>query len=211
MPRRQQWLRHRPRRIRQLAPPDTHRDALPSRENGQDSAEAFDLGLYQPTKGRILIDGTDLRTLDLVARRRCLSGAFQDFFMFEYPVQRSVGVGDLPNIDSAEHVNAAVRRAGADRLVKELPKGLETQIGVTWQSGVGLSHGQWQRIALARAYMRRTSWWWFSTSLRLHWMPRQNTPSSTDMPRQPEKINASIRAGLRFWCHTDSPPSRWRI
>jgi len=127
-------------------------------ENGAGKSTLVNLicGLYQPTKGRILIDGTDLRNMDLAAWRRCLSGAFQDFFMFEYPVQQSVGVGDVRNIGSAEHVSAAVRRAGADRLVMELPKGLETQLGVTWESGVALSHGQWQRIALARAYMRTT-------------------------------------------------------
>lgn len=127
-------------------------------ENGAGKSTLVKLicGLYRPTTGRILIDGTDLRDMDLEAWRRRLSGAFQDFFMFEYPVQQSVGVGDLRNIDSAEHVGDAVRRAGADRLVMELPRGLETQLGVTWESGVGLSHGQWQRMALARAYMRRT-------------------------------------------------------
>lgn len=127
-------------------------------ENGAGKSTLVKLicGLYEPTKGRILIDGTDLRSLDLAAWRQHLSGAFQDFFMFEYPVQQSVGVGDLPNIDSAGHVNAALGRAGAERLVMELPKGLDTHLGVTWESSVGLSHGQWQRIALARAYMRRT-------------------------------------------------------
>lgn len=127
-------------------------------ENGAGKSTLVKLicGLYRPTRGRILIDGTDLRSMDLEAWRWRLSGAFQDFFMFEYPVQQAVGVGDVRNIDSAEQVSDAVRRAGAEQLVMELPKGLETQLGVTWESGVGLSHGQWQRIALARAYMRRT-------------------------------------------------------
>jgi ATP-binding cassette subfamily B protein len=127
-------------------------------ENGAGKSTLVKLicGLYRPTSGRILIDGTDLRNMELAAWRQRLSGAFQDFFMFEYPVQQSVGIGDLPNIDSAEHVRAAVSRAGADRLVMELPQGLGTQLGVTWESGAGLSHGQWQRIALARAYMRKT-------------------------------------------------------
>lgn len=127
-------------------------------ENGAGKSTLVKLicGLYRPTSGRILIDGTDLRNMELAAWRQRLSGAFQDFFIFEYPVQQSVGIGDLPNIDSAEHVRAAVSRAGADRLVMELPQGLGTQLGVTWESGAGLSHGQWQRIALARAYMRKT-------------------------------------------------------
>jgi ATP-binding cassette subfamily B protein len=126
-------------------------------ENGAGKSTLVKLmcGFYRPTAGRILIDGTDLQHMDIASWRRNLSGAFQDFFMFEYPVQQAVGVGDLPNIESRDHVSQAVRKAGAEPFVMALPKGLDTQLGVTWDSGVGLSHGQWQRIALARAFMRQ--------------------------------------------------------
>ena len=127
-------------------------------ENGAGKSTLVKLicGLYEPARGRILVDGTDLGEMDLAAWRKRLSGAFQDFFPFEYPVQQSIGVGDLPNIDSAAHVREAAQKAGAARLVAGLPQGLDTQLGVTWEAGVALSHGQWQRIALARAYMRPT-------------------------------------------------------
>jgi ATP-binding cassette subfamily B protein len=127
-------------------------------ENGAGKSTLVKLvcGLYEPTRGRILVDGTNLKEVDLAAWRGRLSGAFQDFFPFEFPVRQSIGVGDLPNIDSDTRVRAAAQKAGAASLVEGLPQGLDTQLGVTWEAGVALSHGQWQRIALARAYMRRT-------------------------------------------------------
>ena len=127
-------------------------------ENGAGKSTLVKLvcGLYEPTQGRILVDGIDLADMDIADWRTGLSGAFQDFFPFEYPVQQSIGVGDLPNISSAALVHDASNRAGAEELVAGLPSGLNTQLGETWPAGVALSHGQWQRIALARAYMRRS-------------------------------------------------------
>jgi ATP-binding cassette subfamily B protein len=110
--------------------------------------------LYQPTKGRILIDGVELARMPPDTWRSRLSGAFQDFFRFEFTVRHTVGVGDLSRLDDGAAVAAAVDRAGAADVVQQLGAGLETQLGPTWPDGVDLSFGQWQKLALARGFMR---------------------------------------------------------
>ncbi|HEX2035140.1 MAG TPA: ABC transporter ATP-binding protein, partial [Chloroflexota bacterium] len=110
--------------------------------------------LYEPTEGRILVDGVDLRRLDLEAWRARLSAAFQDVARFEFLVRESVGLGDRPRMGRPAAVGAALARAGAAGLAAALPRGLETPLGRAWPGGVELSGGQWQRLALARAAMR---------------------------------------------------------
>jgi ATP-binding cassette subfamily B protein len=110
--------------------------------------------LYEPTAGRILIDGTELARMSADAWRTRLAGAFQDFFRFELRARQTVGVGDLPRLDDAPAVAMAVERAGAGDVVDGLAAGLETQLGPTWPEGVDVSFGQWQKFALARGFMR---------------------------------------------------------
>ena len=110
--------------------------------------------LYQPTTGRILVDGLELARLPVEAWRSRLTGAFQDFFRFEFRARHTVGVGDVPRLDDEPAVVAAVGRAGADDVVARLVSGLETQLGPTWPDGVEVSFGQWQKLALARGFMR---------------------------------------------------------
>jgi ATP-binding cassette subfamily B protein len=110
--------------------------------------------LYLPTSGRITVDGIDLAHLAADQWRARLSGAFQDFFRFEYVAQHAIGVGDLDRLDDRPAVEAAVERGGASDVVERLPHGLETQLGPTWREGVELSIGQWQKLALARGLMR---------------------------------------------------------
>jgi ATP-binding cassette subfamily B protein len=110
--------------------------------------------LYEPTAGRILVDEAPLARVRADEWRARLAGAFQDFFRFELPAQHSVGLGDLPRLDDERAVVAAVDRAGADDVVARLPAGLETQLGPTWPGGVEVSFGQWQKLALARGFMR---------------------------------------------------------
>jgi len=110
--------------------------------------------MYLPDEGRILIDGADLARMPVEEWRSRLAGAFQDFFRFEFKARHSVGVGDLPRLDIAPAVAAAVERAGARDVVEGLAAGLETQLGPTWPEGVEVSFGQWQKLALARGFMR---------------------------------------------------------
>ena len=110
--------------------------------------------MYPPSAGRILVDGRPLQSFAPGAWRDRMAGAFQDFFRFELPAQQSVGVGDLPRLDDAAASAVAVRRAGADDVVERLEAGLATQLGPSWRDGVDLSFGQWQKLALARGFMR---------------------------------------------------------
>ncbi len=110
--------------------------------------------MYEPTGGRIYVDGVDLARIPAEAWRERLAGAFQDFFRFEFRARQSVGVGDMPRIDNQSAVATAVARAGAEDVIVRLTAGLETQLGPTWPGGVEVSFGQWQKLALARGFMR---------------------------------------------------------
>ena len=110
--------------------------------------------MYEPTRGRILIDRTDLARIAPTDWRARLAGAFQDFFRFEFRARHTVGVGDVPRLDDEPAVVTAVSRAGADDVVVRLTGGLETQLGPSWPGGVDVSFGQWQKLALARGFMR---------------------------------------------------------
>jgi ATP-binding cassette subfamily B protein len=110
--------------------------------------------LYEPSAGRVTVDGVDLRRIGPDAWRARLAGAFQDFFRFELVARRSIGLGDLPRLDDEPAVTAAAARAGAADVIERLPEGLDTQLGPSWPGGVELSFGQWQKLALARGFVR---------------------------------------------------------
>lgn len=126
-------------------------------ENGAGKSTLVKLfaGLYRPTRGRIVVDGRDLSDLDIEDWRHAISAAFQDHAMLELTAQEAVGVGNLPDLRDRARVSAAVTTGAAEGVIASLPQGLNTQLGVTWRDGVGLSGGQWQRLALARGMMRR--------------------------------------------------------
>jgi ATP-binding cassette subfamily B protein len=110
--------------------------------------------MYEPMVGRILVDGQPLARVDTAAWRARMAGAFQDFVRFEFRARQTVGVGDVPRIGEEAAVTTAVTRAGADDVVARLTAGLDTQLGPTWPGGVEVSFGQWQKLALARGFMR---------------------------------------------------------
>ena len=109
---------------------------------------------YEPTAGAIYIDGRPLARMPADAWRKHVAGAFQDFFRFELRARYSIGLGDLPRLEEQPAVTAAVERAGAADVVSHLKAGLDTQLGPAWPEGVDVSFGQWQKIALARGFMR---------------------------------------------------------
>ncbi len=125
-------------------------------ENGAGKSSIVKLlsRFYDPTEGRITVDGVDLRDIDLAAWRARMSTAYQDFVRFELLARETVGVGDLARIDDGERVGAAVTFAGASRVLDKLPAGLDTQLGRQFAGGMDLSEGEWQRLALARGSMR---------------------------------------------------------
>jgi ATP-binding cassette subfamily B protein len=110
--------------------------------------------LYEPDAGQILVDGRPLARMPADEWRARLAGAFQDFFRFEFEARHSVGLGDEPRMDDELAVTGAIDRAGADDVIAGLAAGLSTQLGPTWPDGVEVSFGQWQKLALARGFMR---------------------------------------------------------
>jgi ATP-binding cassette subfamily B protein len=110
--------------------------------------------MYLPDEGRILVDDVDLSHIAPEQWRARLAGAFQDFFRFEFRARHSVGLGEIARLDDQPAVTTAVGRAGAEDVIARLPSGLETQLGATWPDGAEISFGQWQKLALARGFMR---------------------------------------------------------
>ena len=111
-------------------------------------------GFYEPTAGRITVDGVDLAAIHPVRWREQLSAAFQDYCRFEFLARETVGVGDLSRIEDLPAVDAALARAGAEEIADVLPSGLETLLGRSFDGGIDVSMGQWQKLALGRAFMR---------------------------------------------------------
>ncbi|HUP87382.1 MAG TPA: ABC transporter ATP-binding protein [Acidimicrobiales bacterium] len=111
---------------------------------------------YDPTEGAVLVDGVDLRRIPIDDWRARMAAGFQDFARLELLARETVGVGSLPSVDDLHAVAAALTRASADDIAGALPSGLETQVGRSFEGGMDLSGGQWQKLALGRAMMRET-------------------------------------------------------
>ncbi|MEI7873535.1 MAG: ABC transporter ATP-binding protein [Alphaproteobacteria bacterium] len=110
--------------------------------------------LYDPDEGRILLDGRDLRDYDLEALRGSMGVIFQDFVRYNFSAGDNVAVGRIDARDDHARVARAASRSQADEVIERLPGGYDQRIGKRFKNGVELSGGEWQKIAIARAYMR---------------------------------------------------------
>ena len=113
----------------------------------------FSEKLRRDYDGQLLVDGVDLRRIELASWRARIAAGFQDFVRFQFSAREAVSVGDLPMIDDDDAVLSAIDRAQAGAIMQRLPEGLGTKLGLS-QDGTDLSGGQWQRLALSRAMMR---------------------------------------------------------
>ncbi|NNC94602.1 MAG: ABC transporter ATP-binding protein [Chitinophagales bacterium] len=110
--------------------------------------------LYEPTEGRILIDGIDIREYSLSELRNEIGIIFQDYVRFHMRAYENIAVGNIPRLTERDEIVDSAEKSLADRVIQELPEEYEQMLGRRFEKGVELSGGQWQKIALARAYMR---------------------------------------------------------
>lgn len=110
--------------------------------------------LYDPTEGQILLDGVDLRDYDQDELRRKIGVIFQDFVRYQLTMRENIGFGQIDALADEPRIKDAAERGGADEVAEELPDGMETMLGRWFHQGHELSGGQWQKIALGRAFMR---------------------------------------------------------
>lgn len=110
--------------------------------------------LYDPSSGRITIDGIDLRDLNTTDWRREISVVFQDYVRYNLTVRENIGFGYITNLAEDEKIIKAAQKSGAERAIARLPKGYDTTLGTQFDEGEELSIGEWQKVAIARAFLR---------------------------------------------------------
>ncbi|MEZ4424594.1 MAG: ABC transporter ATP-binding protein [Gemmatimonadota bacterium] len=110
--------------------------------------------LYDPSEGRILLDGIDLREYDVESLRRAIGVIFQDYVRYDMPVRENIAVGDIVRIEDAAGIESAAYKSLAAPVIARLERGYEHMLGRRFEGGANLSGGEWQKVALARAYLR---------------------------------------------------------
>ncbi|HXW55605.1 MAG TPA: ABC transporter ATP-binding protein [Candidatus Cybelea sp.] len=125
-------------------------------ENGQGKTTIVKLltRLYDPTAGQILLDGVDLREYDLESLWKQIGVIFQDFTRYEMTASENIGVGQIEEVANPFRIRAAANKSLAENVIRQLPRGYDQVLGCRFDGGVDLSGGEWQRLALARAYLR---------------------------------------------------------
>ncbi|MGR7812646.1 ABC transporter ATP-binding protein [Lacinutrix undariae] len=112
------------------------------------------LRFYEPTSGEILLDGVNINRFNKAEYQAFFGVIFQDFFKYEFTVKENIAIGDITELDNQEKIENAAELSLADAVISELKNGYDQQLGKRFSSGQELSGGQWQKVALARAYMK---------------------------------------------------------
>jgi ATP-binding cassette subfamily B protein len=125
-------------------------------ENGQGKTTIVKLmtRLYEPTEGQILLDGKDLRDYDLETVWNEIGVIFQDFMRYEMTASANIAMGRVADRDNNFRIRAAANKSLAEQAIRRLPKGFDQVLGSRFEGGMDLSGGEWQKVALARAYLR---------------------------------------------------------
>lgn len=125
-------------------------------ENGAGKTTLIKLLLqfYEPTEGEILLDGVSIKQFDRTAYQKYFGVIFQDFVKFELTLRENIAMGEITQIEDQGRIEGAARKSLADQVVQDLPFGYDQQLGKRFKQGKDLSGGQWQKIAIARAYMK---------------------------------------------------------
>ena len=125
-------------------------------ENGAGKSTLIKLlcGFYTPDSGHVLVHGRDVREWNPVVLHRCIGVIFQDFGRYQFSVGENIGAGDVRHIDDAVRRATAAETGMAASFIEDMPEGYDTQLGRWFKGGRELSGGQWQKIALSRAFMR---------------------------------------------------------
>ena len=110
--------------------------------------------LYEPDEGAILLDGIDLRDYDAASLRREIGVIFQDYMRYDMPARENIGLGRIEELSNEARIRESAAKSLADGVIAQLPGGLDAMLGRRFEGGSDLSAGQWQKFALARAYMR---------------------------------------------------------
>ena len=112
------------------------------------------LRFYDVSEGEILLDGIDIKRYKREEYQKYFGVIFQDFVKYELTLKENIAVGKIEDIDELKDIETAAERSLADAVIEQVPRGLNQQLGRRFKHGVELSGGQWQKIALARAYMK---------------------------------------------------------
>ncbi len=125
-------------------------------ENGAGKTTLIKLLLrfYDPNEGEILLDGENIKNFDRAKYQQYFGVIFQDFVKYELSLKENIAVGKIEDIDKQDKLDSAAQKSLAEQVIQDLPEGYEHQLGRRFKNGIDLSGGQWQKIALARAYMK---------------------------------------------------------